>query len=214
MHPDMVVSGSFGGRHEHLCWGTFHRIRVMESCSNRLCIYPQILGAGRDLCSSHRPGSVPQGLTEAVFMGCPRSLVPAEHSPSSRPRCCVCSWLSARPDGSLERLRIPGTPTHQSRHPRCIHPISSPLLEALCGGSHSRRWWTCPRRRSGSQQRQRRLTRWRGQTQTPVWLGRSRSHVVTCQVMLCSFPTSFKISLRHKALFYFFFSQLPFETRG
>lgn len=105
---------------------------------------------------------------------------PAEHSPSCQPRYCVCSWPSGRLAGSLEHLRIPGTPVHQSRHPRCIPPISSRLLEALCGGNHSRRSWTCPRHRSGSQRRPHRLTRWHGQRQTLAWLGIKRAHGIIC----------------------------------
>jgi len=105
----------------------------------------------------------------------------AEHSPSCRPRCCVCSWLSGHLAGSLERLRTPGTPARQSRHLRCIPPISSHLLEVLCGGSHSRRWWMCPRHRSGLQRRPPLLTRWRGRRQTLAWLGIKRVHAVISQ---------------------------------
>lgn len=95
---------------------------------------------------------------------------PSEHSPSSQPRCCVCSWLSGHPAGSLGHLRIPGTPARRSQHPHCTPPISSHLLEVLCGGSHSRRLWTCPRHRSGSQRRPPLPTRWHGQRQTLAWL--------------------------------------------
>lgn len=106
---------------------------------------------------------------------------PAGHSPSCPPRCCVCSWLSGRPAGSLGHLRIPGTPAHRSRRPRCIPPISSHLLEVLCGGSHSRRSWMSPRHRSGLRRRPPLPTRWHGQRQTLAWLGINRAHGVISQ---------------------------------
>lgn len=106
---------------------------------------------------------------------------PAGHSPSCRPRCCVCSWPSGRLAGSLGHLRIPGTPARRSRHPRCIPPISSHLLEVLCGGSHSRRSWTCPQHRSASRRRPPLPRRWHGQRRTLAWLGINRVHGIISQ---------------------------------
>lgn len=117
----------------------------------------------------------------AIHAGVDEQLWTPEHSPSCRPRCCVCSSLSGRLAGSLGHLQIPGTPGLQSRHPRCIPPISSHLLGVLCGGSHSHRSWTCPRHRSGSQRRPPRPRRWRGQRQTLVWLGTNRARGVISQ---------------------------------
>lgn len=106
---------------------------------------------------------------------------PAGHSPSCRPRYCVCSWLSGHLAGSLGRLRILGTPAHRSQHPRCIPPISSHPLEVLYGESHSRRLWMCPQHRSGLQRRPPLLMRWHGQRQTLVWLGINRVHGIISQ---------------------------------
>lgn len=149
-----------------------------------LCPPPPITSGGARLghpCRHGRPA--------LDLLSTPEHSRTPEHSPSCRPRCCVCSWLSGRLAGSLGHLRIPGTPARRSQHPRCIRPISSHLLEVLCGGSHSRRSWTCPRHRSGLQRRPPLPMRWHGQRQTLAWLGIDRVHGIIRQHNTFCFPS-------------------------
>lgn len=89
--------------------------------------------------------------------------------PSVLPRCCGGSSPSERLGDSLWRLQTPWTPAPQTLRPHCSRPTSSPPRGVPCGGSHSRTWWRCPRRRSVSPRTPHLLKLWRGQTLT-LWL--------------------------------------------
>lgn len=88
--------------------------------------------------------------------------------------CCGGSSPSARPGDSLGRRRTPWTPAPRTPRPHCSRPTSSPPQVDLCGGSHNRTWWTCPRHRSASLRRPRLPKRWRGRKPTPGWLRQAR----------------------------------------
>lgn len=92
--------------------------------------------------------------------------------PGVQPHCCGGSSQSGRQAYSLLRLRTPETPSHQTRCPRCSHPISSRGLVSPGDGCCIRRWQRSLRRRSVLLRRPPLRRQWRAQRQTPGWLWR------------------------------------------
>lgn len=92
--------------------------------------------------------------------------------PGAQPHCCGGSSQSGRQAYSLLHPRTPETPSHQTRCPRCSHPISSRGLESPGDGCCIRRWQRSPPRRSVSLRRPLRRRQWRARRRTPGWLWR------------------------------------------
>lgn len=92
--------------------------------------------------------------------------------PGALPHCCGGSSQSGRQAYSLLHPQTPETPSHQTRCPRCSHPISSLGPASPGDGCYIHRWQQSPQRMSASLRRPRRRRRWHVRRQTLGWLWR------------------------------------------